>query len=89
MDCENNDLTEAPRVVHCTPDKDDGLTVSFYCPHCQYRHTHGNPFCRTQPGEAVGTRTAHCHTMRAGPRFSRYQLVIGDEKWQDPYAWLG
>lgn len=73
-------------TVYCTPDRDPpgrphwNPTVSFYCPLCKHRHTHGNPFRRTQPGERVGTRTAHCDS--AGPRLGAYELVLGEETWR-------
>jgi hypothetical protein len=76
-------------VVFCTPDKDPpgrpdwNPTVSFYCPLCKYRHEHGNPFRRTEPGQVVGSRVSHCHTMGRGPRLSgEYVLVIGEEQWR-------
>jgi hypothetical protein len=73
-------------TVYCAADKDPpgrpgwNPTVSFWCPLCKHRHTHGNPFKRTQPGERVGTRAAHCDSD--GPRLGAYELVIGKERWR-------
>lgn len=75
-------------VVFCTPDERPpgrrhwNQTVSFYCALCRRRHFHGSAGRRTEPGDVIGVRSAHCDT--SGPRLGDYELVVGPEQWQPP-----
>jgi hypothetical protein len=81
-------------IVRCTLDPvrpGQNWTVSFACPYCKqgrgkrgrpWRHTHGNPFHRTEPGQEVGQRASHC--FAEGERFGSYVLVLGPERFNNP-----
>jgi hypothetical protein len=55
-------------------------TVSFWCIHCQRRHTHGDPLAwLKQPGESVGHRCAHCDDPQSPYRQRGYELIVSNE----------
>jgi len=77
MEPHSNDLPT--RYVTLDPPRRGSATrtVSFWCPSCKTRHTHGAPGCSGQPGEGIGSRGSHCG---AGD----YLLTIGPEEHHAP-----
>jgi hypothetical protein len=77
-------------IVYCSVDPvrpGQNWTVSFACPYCKHRrkpwrHTHGNPFHYTEPGQEIGHRISHC--FAEGERFGSYVLVLGPERFNSP-----